>query len=114
MQNFIAQKKDLILLTPSGDGIILGIKLVNDAQVPLIEVNNKAGFGRKEVNVLTYVGAGRRPSSAGLQGKLLDQAFGVEEGKGRIRNGLRRHLSANIARERMWMSSVPRIRNTRK
>ena len=26
LQNFIAQKKDLILLTPSGDGIIPGIK----------------------------------------------------------------------------------------
>src|SRR5580698_4999019 len=39
LQNFIAQKKDLILLTPSGDGIIPGIKLVNDAQIPLIEVN---------------------------------------------------------------------------
>ena len=34
LQNFIAQKKDLILLTPSGDGIIPGIKLVNDAQFP--------------------------------------------------------------------------------
>ena len=34
LQNFIAQKKDLILLTPSGEGIIPGIKLVNDAQDP--------------------------------------------------------------------------------
>ena len=57
LQNFIAQKKDLIFLTPSGDGIIPGIKLVNDAQIPLIEVNNKAGFRRSEANVLTYVGA---------------------------------------------------------
>ena len=32
LQNFIAQKKDLILLTPSGDGIIPGIKVVNDAE----------------------------------------------------------------------------------
>ena len=41
LQNFLAQKKDLILLTPSGDGIIPGIKLVNEAHVPLIEVNDK-------------------------------------------------------------------------
>ena len=78
LQNFIAQKKDLILLTPSGDGIIPGIKTVNDAQVPVIEVNNKAGFGRSEVNVLTYVGADDVEFGR-LQGKLVDQAFG---GKG--------------------------------
>ena len=75
LQNFIAQKKDLVLLTPSGEGIIPGIKLVNDAGIPLIEVNNKAGFGRKEVNVLTYVGADDVEFGR-LQGKLLDQAFG--------------------------------------
>jgi ABC-type sugar transport system substrate-binding protein len=80
LQNFIAQKKDLILLTPSGDGIIPGIKLVNDAQVPLIEVNNKAGFGRKEVNVLTYVGADDVEFGR-LQGKLLDQAFGGKKAR---------------------------------
>ena len=80
LQNFIAQKKDLILLTPSGDGIIPGIKLVNDAQVPLIEVNNKAGFGRSEVNVLTYVGADDVEFGR-LQGKLLDQAFGGKKAK---------------------------------
>jgi ABC-type sugar transport system substrate-binding protein len=51
LQNFIAQKKDLILLTPSGDGIIPGVKLVDDVE-----------FGR-------------------LQGKLLDQAFGGKKAK---------------------------------
>ena len=80
LQNFIAQKKDLILLTPSGDGIIPGIKLVNDAKIPLIEVNNKAGFGRSEVNVLTYVGADDVEFGR-LQGKLLDQAFGGKKAK---------------------------------
>src|SRR5271163_401305 len=80
LQNFIAQKKDLILLTPSGDGIIPGIKLVNDAQIPLIEVNNKAGFGRSEANVLTYVGADDVEFGR-LQGKLLDQAFGGKKAK---------------------------------
>ena len=75
LQNFIAEKKDLILLTPSGAGIIPGIKLVNDAHIPLIEVNNKAGFGQSGVNVLTYVGADDVEFGR-LQGKLLDQAFG--------------------------------------
>jgi ribose transport system substrate-binding protein len=80
LQNFIAEKKDLILLTPSGDGIIPGIKLVNDAKIPIIEVNNKAGFGRKEVNVLTYVGADDTDFGR-LQGKLLDRAFGGKKAK---------------------------------
>jgi ABC-type sugar transport system substrate-binding protein len=80
LQNFIAQKKDLILLTPSGEGIIPGIKLVNDAGAPLIEVNNKAGFGHSGVNVLTYVGADDVEFGR-LQGKLLDQAFGGKKAK---------------------------------
>ena len=105
LQNFIAQKKDLILLTPSGDGIIPGIKLVNDAQVPLIEVNNKAGFGRSEVNVLTYVGADDVEFGR-LQGKLLDQAFGGQEGQGRLRHGHRGHVAANPARQ--GLGRVPR------
>jgi ribose transport system substrate-binding protein len=74
LQNFIAQKYDLIILVPSGDGIIPGIKLVNDAAIPILEANNKAGFGRSEVNVLTYVGADDVDFGR-LQGKLLDQAF---------------------------------------
>jgi ABC-type sugar transport system substrate-binding protein len=69
LQNFIAQKKDLILLTPSGQGIIPGIKLVNDASIPIIEVNNKAGFGSGDVNVLTYSGADDVEFGR-LQGKL--------------------------------------------
>ncbi len=80
LQNFIAQKKDLILLTPSGAGIIPGIKLVNDAKIPLIEVNNKAGFGQSGVDVLTYVGADDVEFGR-LQGKLLDQAFGGKKAK---------------------------------
>ena len=72
--------KDLVLLTPSGDGIIPGIKLVNDAKIPIIEVNNKAGFGKSEANVLTYVGADDVEFGR-LQGKLLDQAFGGKKAK---------------------------------
>ena len=80
LQNFIAQKEDLILLTPSGAGIIPGIKLVDDAKIPLIEVNNKAGFGQSGVNVVTYVGADDVEFGR-LQGKLLDQAFGGKKTK---------------------------------
>jgi ABC-type sugar transport system substrate-binding protein len=80
LQNFIAEKKDLILLTPSGAGIIPGIKQVNDAKIPLIEVNNRAGFGQSGVDVLTYVGADDTEFGR-LQGKLLDQAFGGKKAK---------------------------------
>jgi ABC-type sugar transport system substrate-binding protein len=57
LQNFAAQKYDLVLLTPSGEGILPGIKQLNEAGIPVIEVNNKAGFGRTDVDVVTYVGA---------------------------------------------------------
>jgi ABC-type sugar transport system substrate-binding protein len=80
LQNFIAQKYDLIILVPSGDGIIPGIKLVNDAGIPILEANNKAGFGRSEVNVLTYVGADDVDFGR-LQGKLVDQAFKGQKAK---------------------------------
>ena len=80
LQNFIAQKYDLVILTPSGDGIIPGIKLLNDAGIPVIEANNKAGFGRSEVKVLTYVGADDVEFGR-LQGKLLDQAFGGKKAR---------------------------------
>ena len=80
----LPRKGPSILLTPSGEGIIPGIKTVNDAGVPLIEVNNKAGFGRSEVNVLTYVSADdvRVPRQAsgqasrhGLRGKKAKVAY---------------------------------------
>ena len=56
------------------------IKLVNDAGIPIIEANNKAGFGRSDVKVLTYVGADDVEFGR-LQGKLLDQAFGGKKAK---------------------------------
>jgi ribose transport system substrate-binding protein len=80
LQNFIAQKYDFIILTPSGEGIIPGIKLVNDAGIPIIEANNKAGFGRSEVKVETYVGADDVDFGR-LQGKLLDMAFGGKKAR---------------------------------
>lgn len=57
LQNFAAQKYDMVLLTPSGAGILPAIKQLNQAGIPIIEVNNKAGFGNKDVDVVTYVGA---------------------------------------------------------
>ena len=57
LQNFAAQDFDLVLLTPSGEGILPGIVQLIEAGVPVIEVNNRAGFGRDGVDVVTYVGA---------------------------------------------------------
>ncbi|HEX3303107.1 MAG TPA: sugar ABC transporter substrate-binding protein [Nitrospira sp.] len=70
LQDFIAKKVDLILLTPSGEGIIPGIKQVNDAGIPVIEVNNRAGFQSGQADVVTYVGADDVEFGR-LQGKLL-------------------------------------------
>ena len=75
IQDFIAQEYDLILLTPSGEGIIPGILEANNAGIPVIEVNNQAGFTSDDVEVVTYVGAddveyGRQ------QARLLNQLFG--------------------------------------
>jgi ABC-type sugar transport system substrate-binding protein len=73
-QNFIAKKFDLILSTPSGEGIIPGIKMVNKAKIPMIEVNNKAGYGRNDVSVVTYVG-GDDVEFGSLQGELVHNEF---------------------------------------
>ena len=74
LQNFVAQEYDLILLTPSGDGIIPGIRQVNDAGIPVIEVNNKSGFGRDDVETVTYVGADDVEFGR-LQGQLVHDEF---------------------------------------
>ena len=74
LQNFITQKVDLILLTPSGAGIIPGIKLCNDAKIPVIEVNNRAGFQSGKADVVTYVGADDVEYGK-LQGQILIDAF---------------------------------------
>jgi ABC-type sugar transport system substrate-binding protein len=112
LQNFIAQKRDFIILVPSGEGIIPGIKLVNDAAIPIIEANNKAGFGRSEVNVQTYVGADDVEFGR-LQGKLLDQAFGGKKAKIAYVMGFA-GSPAQVLRAKGWTSSAPRIRNMRK
>ena len=80
MQDFIAQNYDLILLTPSGEGIIPGIVEANNAGIPVIEVNNRAGFESGKAEVVTYVGAddveyGRQ------QARLVNQLFGDNSAK---------------------------------
>jgi ABC-type sugar transport system substrate-binding protein len=77
IQNFIADGVDLILLTPMSEGTIPAIIQANEAGVPVIEVNNRAGFGSEEADVVTYVGADDVDFGR-LQGQLVDQTFGGE------------------------------------
>jgi len=77
IQNFIAEDVDLILLTPMSDGTIPAIIQANEAGIPIIEVNNKAGFGSDAAEVVTYVGADDVEFGR-LQARLLDQTFGGE------------------------------------
>jgi ABC-type sugar transport system substrate-binding protein len=78
IQNFIAEGVDLILLTPMSEGTIPAIIQANEAGIPVIEVNNRAGFGSDEADVLTYVGADDVEFGR-LQAVLLDQTFGGEQ-----------------------------------
>ena len=75
IQNFIAEGVDLILLTPMSEGTIPAIIQANQAGVPVIEVNNKAGFGSDQAEVVTYVGADDVDFGR-LQGQLLSESFG--------------------------------------
>ena len=80
IQNFIAEGVDLILLTPMSEGTIPAIIQANEAGIPVIEVNNRAGFGSDEADVVTYVGADDVEFGR-LQAVLLDQTFGGEPAK---------------------------------
>ncbi|MFT4041495.1 MAG: sugar ABC transporter substrate-binding protein [Thermomicrobiales bacterium] len=75
IQNFIAEGVDLILLTPMSEGTIPAIIQANQAGIPVIEVNNKAGFGSDQAEVVTYVGADDVDFGR-LQGQLLSDVFG--------------------------------------
>lgn len=75
IQNFIAEGVDLILLTPMSEGTIPAIIQANQAGIPVIEVNNKAGFGSDQAQVVTYVGADDVEFGR-LQGQLLSDTFG--------------------------------------
>ena len=103
-----------IILTPSGDGIIPGIKLVNDAGIPIIEANNKAGFGRSEVNVVTYVGADDVDFGR-LQGKLSTRPSAAKRPRSPMSWGSQA-VPSGLARQ--GMGRVPRqesaVRGSRK
>ena len=60
-----------------GEGTIPAIIQANEAGIPVIEVNNRAGFGSDEAEVVTYVGADDVEFGR-LQARLLDQTFGGE------------------------------------
>ena len=77
IQNFIAEGVDLILLTPMSEGTIPAIIQANEAGIPVIEVNNRAGFGSDQADVVTYVGADDVEFGR-LQARLLDQTFAGE------------------------------------
>lgn len=74
IQNFIADGVDVILLTPMSDGTIPAIIQANEAGIPVIEVNNTAGFNSDEAEVVTYVGADDVEFGR-LQAQLVDQTF---------------------------------------
>lgn len=74
LQNFIAEGVDVILLTPMSEGTIPAIVQANEAGIPVIEVNNKAGFGSDAAEVVTYVGADDVEFGR-LQARLLDETF---------------------------------------
>jgi ABC-type sugar transport system substrate-binding protein len=74
IQNFIAEGVDAILLTPMSEGTIPAIVQANEAGIPVIEVNNKAGFGSDAAEVVTYVGADDVEFGR-LQARLLDDTF---------------------------------------
>ena len=82
--------------------------MVNDASIPIIEVNNKAGFGSGDVNVLTYAGADDVEFGR-LQGKLVDQAFGGKKAKVAYVMGFAGRRRRSYARKG-GMSSAPSTR----
>lgn len=73
IQQFVAQHVDLILVTPSdAEGIVPAIKKANEANIPVIQVNNRVGKGAQTV---TFVGADDT-NFGEQQGQLLVNAIG--------------------------------------
>ncbi|MCG8485667.1 MAG: sugar ABC transporter substrate-binding protein, partial [Clostridia bacterium] len=78
IETFIAQKKDMILITPAQlDALVPVVKKCNEAGIPVITVNTKLGEGGK---ILTYVGADDVDGGR-VQGKLVNAML---NGKGNI------------------------------
>ena len=82
-------------------------------RIPQSEVNNKAGFGRSEANVLTLRRCGRRQFGR-LQGKLLrSQAFGGKNAKVAYVMGIA-GTSPQILRAKGWDEFRAKTRKMRK
>ncbi len=94
IQQFIAQEKDAIIVTPSDvEGIVPVILEANKAGIPVFAANNRIGEGAE---VVSFIGAndiefGRR------QGEMLVNAVGDEAKVGLILGGL--GTSAQLLRE---------------
>lgn len=108
VQQFVVQKLDLILVSPSNpEGIVPAVKQANAAGIPVIEVNSTVGKGAKTV---TYVGAndftfGER------QGELLVKAIGKSGNVALILGHL--GVSAQILREdglKEYLKAYPEIK----
>lgn len=80
LQHFGAGGFDAVLLTPSGEGILPALQQLLSAGVPVIEVNNRAGFGKDGIGVTTYVGA-NDVEFGRLQTELVTQHFGDKQVK---------------------------------
>ena len=73
VQQFIAQKKDLIIVTPGdAQGIVPVVKQAVAAGIPVIAANNNVGTG---VDIVTFVGSSNYDFGQ-LQCKLLVEAIG--------------------------------------
>jgi ABC-type sugar transport system substrate-binding protein len=81
IQQFIAKKVDLIIVTPSdAQGIVPVIKEANAAGIPVIAANNKVGEGAQ---LVTFVGADDYQFGQ-KQGELLVKAVGENANVGYI------------------------------
>jgi ABC-type sugar transport system substrate-binding protein len=94
IQQFIAQEKDAIIVTPSDvEGIVPAILQANEAGIPVFAANNRIG---EAAEVVSFIGAndvefGRR------QGEMLVNAVGEEAQVGLILGAL--GTSAQLLRE---------------
>ncbi len=80
IQQFIAQKVDIILITPSNaKGIVPVVKQATEAGIPVIAVNNRVDT-TSGAQLVTYVGVDD-VTFGQQQGELLAQAIG---GKGKV------------------------------
>ena len=94
VQQFIAQGKDLIIVTPGDvEGIVPVILEANAAGIPVIAANNKVGEGAE---VVTFVGANDYEFGR-IQGEMLLQELGEEAKVGLILGAL--GTSAQVLRE---------------